>query len=496
MKKIAILLISSALLLSSCSKWLDVEPQGQSTEDKIFSTQKGFKDALTGAYIRLKSDRLYGSSLGWGAVEQMALNWDPLASNVNNVNIALRAGRYSDDGVRTILDNIFEENYKVILDVNGILSKIDAKQSVFEKDYYELIKGESLALRALAHFEAIRMFGPVPSNPTSKKWLPYVKEITKEIHEGLDFRSFMQAVLADLDVAEALLAEHDPIRNYTFKELRPESNKPFLIDPFLSFRDTRLNYFSILALKARVYQWMAAADPQYGAEAFKYAKLVIDATTKGQKVVRLGVDADRVSGDYTMSPEHLFAIDMFKMDERMNGIFGEDGTLMRADVGNSSSWFYLGNLFPANERNTDIRFKDMWFNKTKAGETGYVRYMKFMPRAVDKINRIPVIRLSEMYLIAAEFASDKQTAEQYYTTFADAKGFPFTTFAAANWETDRRNKLMREYVREFYAEGKSFFNYKRLNVTYLPSSWTYTYYVGSEAKYVVPKPLREIDYNK
>jgi len=496
MKKIIIVLCSSILLLSSCSKWLDLVPQGQSTEEMLFGSQKGFKDALTNAYIRLKSDRLYGSSLGWGTVEYMAHNWDPLASNVNNVNIALRNGKYTDALVRDILDPIYEEAYKVVVDANGILKNIDAKQKIFEPHYYEVIKGEALALRALAHFEVMRLFGPIPSKAGNQKYFPYVKEISNKIHDGLDFRSFMMNVIADLNEAEALLADNDPVFDFTFAELRKQDEPKHGLDIFMAVRDTRLNYYAVLALKARAYQWMAADDEQYKAEALKYAKLVIDATVKGTKIVRLGTDIDRTNGDLTMIPEHLFAVDYFKLNERINGVFGEDGALMRYDFGSPSSYFYLNNLFPVNERTTDIRFVDMWAYKAKPGEKDYVKYLKFTPRLAEKYNQIPVIRLSEMYLIATEDATDKQSAEQYYKTYCAAKGIPFTSFSTSGWEADRRNKMIREYVREFYAEGKSFFNYKRMNVTNLPASWTYAGFTGSEAKYVVPRPLREIDYNK
>lgn len=496
MKKITIVLFSAVLLLSSCSKWLDLVPQGQSTEEMLFSSQKGFKDALTNAYIRLKSDRLYGSNLGWGAVEHMALNWDPYAADQNALIPALRSGKYTDVNVQNLLDGTYEEAYKVVLDANGILKNIDAKQSVFEPHYYEVIKGEALALRALAHFEVMRMFGPVPSKAENQKYLPYVKEINNDIHEGLAFKGFMANVIADLTQAEDLLAGHDPILNFSFAQLRKQLEPKHGLDMFMAVRDTRLNYFAVLALKARAYQWMAAQDIQYAAEALKYAKMVMDATVNGTKVVRLGTDADRINGDFTMLPEHLFAVDYFKLDEKINGIFGEDGSLMRYDFGTPSSFFYLSNLFPANERTTDIRFVDMWAYKSKPGYKDYIKYYKFTPRSAEKYNQIPVLRLSEMYLIATEFATDKQSAEQYYKTYCNAKGIPFSTFNASNWETDRRNKMIREYVREFYAEGKSFFNYKRMNVVNLPSPWTYTGFVGSESKYVVPKPLREIDYNK
>ena len=493
MKKLLILLTSTALLLSSCNKWLDVQPQGQSTEEKLFNSQKGFKDALIGSYIRLKSNNLYGGNLTWGVVEHMALNWDLPSTATNNAINALRNGNYNDATVRVWLDDIFQDQYKLVSDANGILKNIDGKKNIFEPHYYEIIKGEALGLRALGHFEAIRLFGPVPSNPTAQKWLPYVTTVSKEIPDGLSFTDFMQAILDDLNQAEQLLEAHDPVLSYTFDELKTADNPIFVKDNFLSFRETRINYFAILGMKARVYQWLAATDVSYAVQAFNYAKKVIDFRVHGVQPFRLGTEADRNLGDYTMSPEYLLAIDKYDLNTIADGIFGENGSLMRYDFGSPSSYFYLSNLFPLNERTTDIRFKNMWTYKSQ--QTDYIRYQKYIQRPYEPINKIPLIRLSEMYLIATEYAGDKEIAEQYYKSYATAKGFPFSTFNSEDWQSDRRNRLLREYVREFYAEGKSFFNYKRLNVINLPASWTATFYVGSTSKYVVPKPLREIIYN-
>lgn len=483
-------------MFCSCDKWLDVKPQGQSLDKELFSTQKGFQDALIGAYIRLGSSDLYGGNLTWGMVEHMALNWDQPSSGTDNTLAALRDGNYSNAGVRTLLDNTFKTQYKVVADVNAILTYIDENKNVFEPNYYEIIKGEALGLRALSHFTAIQLFGPIPTNVGAKKWLPYVKSIGKEIPDGLTFNEFMNMLLADLDEAERLLENADPVLNFTFSELKTGVQP----DGFLRDRDTRINFYSILALKARVFQWLAASDEKYKEKAFTYAKLIIDAKVHGVSPYRLGVESDRVAGDYTMSAEHIFALNAYNLDSRVDAIFGPDGTLFRYDFFNFTpdGFYYLSNLFLPNERATDIRWKDMWVYKTKAGSENYVYYKKFLQRDANPINRIPIIRLSEAYLIATEFAPSKQEADAFYKIYCDAKGIVFDAngFAAAEWENDRYNKILREYVREFYAEGHSFFQYKRNNVVMLPAQWTYFYYNATESKYLVPKPDREIDYNK
>ncbi|MFZ4862020.1 RagB/SusD family nutrient uptake outer membrane protein [Sphingobacterium sp. Mn56C] len=497
MKKLVIIVfIGIGLLFSGCSKWLEVQPQGQTTEGIIFNTQQGFKDALIGAYVRLNSTNLYGESLSYGFIEYLALNWDVTSNQSDLTNTALRNGNYNDLGVRGKIDNVFGHQYKLVLDVNGILANIDAKQGIFEKNIYEIIKGEALGLRALAHFDAIRLFGPVPTNPGDKKWLPYVKVISKNIGPGLTFQEFMQEVLADLNEAEALLAKADPLQKYTLQQLANDKN----LDDFFKYRETRINYYAILALKARVFQWLAAGNPQYAQDAVKYAKLVLDGQVDGQKHFRLGTEADRATQNYVMTPEIIFAA-YNELNDGGEAKFGENGNYFRADSKSGTDFVYLSMLFPAAERTSDIRYKEMWVGKTKVGSENYVYYRKYFQNMLNletPINRIPIIRLSEMYFILTEFATSKAEADQYYRIYCDAKGIPFasTGFNASNWENDRRTKLIREVVREFYAEGKAFFNYKRLNMAASPAQYTYTYFIGSEKKYILPKPDREIDYNK
>ena len=62
MKKIFIVtVICVGFIFSACNDWLDVNPRTQVRKDVLLETQKGFRDVLTGAYIRLKNGNLYGA---------------------------------------------------------------------------------------------------------------------------------------------------------------------------------------------------------------------------------------------------------------------------------------------------------------------------------------------------------------------------------------------------------------------------------------------------
>ena len=52
MKTFAKIFVSCTLLLSSasCGEWLDVMPQGMTTEENLFSDYSGYRSALNGIY--------------------------------------------------------------------------------------------------------------------------------------------------------------------------------------------------------------------------------------------------------------------------------------------------------------------------------------------------------------------------------------------------------------------------------------------------------------
>jgi len=495
-----IILISGALVFPGCKKWLDVKPEGQTTKDEMFKSQKGFRDALTGAYIDLKSNDIYGSSMTWSTVEFMARNWDVVSPNFTDLSNLVNAN-YTDANVRTMLDKIYAQEYKVVADANSILEKIDGMKSIFQDSNYTLIKGEALTLRAFAHFDILRLYGPMPGTPTADPILPYVKEVSKNIVVLSTYDDFAKQVLADLAQAEVLLKEADPITQFSLSELNPLSSAvnivPVVADDYYMYRQIRMNYYAVLALKARVYNWLIPRGDANRVNAVKYAQMVIDAKDHlGNPTFRLGGLGDSQVGNYTFPSEHIAAVSVYNLGIAADNALGEPGALARSDFNIQDGFYYLNNLFPVAERAADARWVGMWSYKTTPGQTGYVKYKKFVQKDADPVNQIPLLRLSEMYLILTECAQNKADAEGFYLFYCNKKGIPFTNgFNAADWVTDRKNKMIREYVREFYAEGQTFFTYKRYNVTTLPASWTAAYYSATTARYLPPKPDREINYN-
>lgn len=65
---LAVVLVS----LTACNDWLDVSPKTEIKAKDNFSSEQGFKDALTGCYLTMTSSSLYGKELTFGLLDVLA----------------------------------------------------------------------------------------------------------------------------------------------------------------------------------------------------------------------------------------------------------------------------------------------------------------------------------------------------------------------------------------------------------------------------------------
>jgi hypothetical protein len=98
-----------------------------------------------------------------------------------------------------------------------------------------------------------------------------------------------------------------------------------------------------------------------------------------------------------------------------------------------------------------------------------------------------LIRLPEMYYIAAE-CSDPATAIGYLNTVREQRGL--SDLSAGSDEAAVQTEILKEYQKEFYAEGQMFYYYKRLNLSQIRFSGI----PGSDNIYILPLPDEELQY--
>src|SRR4051794_10262743 len=78
-EKIILLYILAATLAvtgAGCKKWLDVRPKTQVETPQLFSSEKGFQDAMYGVYTRMANANLYGDQLTMSFPDVLAQRYD------------------------------------------------------------------------------------------------------------------------------------------------------------------------------------------------------------------------------------------------------------------------------------------------------------------------------------------------------------------------------------------------------------------------------------
>lgn len=457
--------------ITSCKKWLEVEPVTQITQEKLFTSEKGYFDALTGLYVKLRQNYNPNGFFVAGDIEYMGNVYNVIPqSNAQYINSHDYTSTFADAS----LGGAFLNQYNSISATNTLLEGIDqyGKADILSEKARKIVQGEALAMRAFLHFDLIRLWGPIPKNVDSKAYLPYAKSVQIRPLAYYTYDEYMTNLLADLDTAESLLLEIDPILKYTNSELNSSSNAIGEYKGQAYFwRQNRLNYYAVLALKARVYAWMGNQE-----KAVFYSKAVIDARNGSNTAkFRLGIASDLTAKDYSLFSEHIFGLyiqlydDQIAFNSRFSPYFQLVGEIaeLYPDAGDFRKNNFYNNLnYGVNQNvNTSSKYAEMRFS-TSPG--------KFS---------VPIIRLAEMYLIISEFSPLEQ-ANSYYLTFQQSRGIKnYVTLTDEN----RTEVVIKEYYREFFSEGQIFFANKRLKRT----QFRWTDKLIGELQYVPPLPVGE-----
>lgn len=478
MKKYLLALIIP-VVLSSCESWLDVKPNDRISEDATFSTPRGFELALNGVYVDLNKTNLYGRALTWDFLEILAQRY--AISKTTTYNKEAIEYNYASNEVKSRADGIWAAAYSVISNVNSILKNCEDRREVLSDEYYRLIKGEALAVRAYLHFDLFRLWGPIYSQASETQLtIPYYTVFSLVAQPKLTASEYMEQVLADLEEAAGLL-EDDPIK---------EANgalKANVSNSFLGYRGLRMNYYAVKLLQARAYLYV---DNKI--DALAAAKEVIDV----QERLFPWVDAASLSLssenlDRVFSTELVFALQNVNRKTIYTNNFDSDNLKLGALLAPNKK-VIDDDLFSGDY--TDLRYR-MWLDKSVELEGGsYKEMMKYQAASSDSLfsQLIPMLRVSEAYYIAAECEGEEDAKAGIAWLNKVRNARLLKSLAWYYYEST----LKEEYSREFWGEGQLFFFYKRKNFDEIPSAYEpYTKVTLRPADYVLLIPEEESKYN-
>lgn len=455
MKK-SIIIIGMALtaLFSACADWVNVSPKEEVEADKLFNSENGFKSALIGVYARMTLTENYGKNLSYGYIEDLVQRYDNYSIVPTDAKRAERYDYKNDKTAKGYVNSIWQESYNTIANLNNLLNYLENKgrDVILTEGLWEQIKGEALGLRAFHYFDLLRLYGPIYSKDPDMKCLPWRTEFNAERLPLASASEIAGHIIDDLKGAEELLKDkslaEDTVRN----------------------RRHRMNRMAVKGLMARVYLWVGDKT-----NAAVKAQEVIDEC--GLSLVRSNLE------DVSLFDETLFALGMDDMEEKLKSDW--------ADITLYSNEYYIS---LENARSvfdyTTIGVNDIRYRSGYGfihGTNGLL-CRKYLGKSVLYKEKIPLIRLSEMYYILAESVA-LADSEKYINTVRNARGISRNYDLTFSGENERIEALNKEYQKDFFAEGQWFYFLKRHNY-----STFHRCPVAEMVYYVLPTPDDEIAY--
>lgn len=472
-------------MMTSCSKWLDVDPQSEVSQGVLFSTEDGFQEALNGVYSRCAREDSYGKEITCGFPDVLAQNYTlPSTDPERYRQTALF--NYTDQSFIDRRDNTWKALYAAIANTNLILHHIRGQEALFTGNKFALIKGEALALRGYLHFDLLRLFAPSYVSDPAAAGIPYVMSFTNDITPMSTVKQVIDSVIIDLSAAKELLRGADPILSagyvvgYPLKDSSTEMNGEL----FLQQRRHRLNYYAVCGTLARVYLYKGDYI-----NALNNALEVINANKFPWTRQNDFLHPDDEKKDRILYKELVFGWYIPNTSDAIKGRFrnGDQGLYIKTSEGGIV--YEIGGI-----GGDDFRYKQ-WFSEQSDPLGTHLQVEKYTRDGDANLHyqMAPAIRLSEMYYIAAEcmFDTDPERAWEYFNTVRFHRGIGT---GITNEPSKERfmTELVKEYRKEFFAEGQIFYAYKRLNRAIVGQSG-----VGigpSNAIFVLPLPDDEIQF--
>ena len=465
MKKIYLYIIFfTALLSSSCNKWLDVKLINMREDSQQFSTENGFKEALAGIYFNMSSPVLYGQTLSFGGLDLMSRTYD--YGQVMNSYRMYRDFEYKDGDMERMMYSVWFSMYSNIASINHILMWSDKNKSVLSQSAYNQIRGEALGLRAFLQYDIYRLFAPDVKQNKNISLLPYQLNFDVKTPDVYPTEIYLQYIVKDLTDAAALL-KNDPITEVVPYKIDVIANKD-MADQYVA----RMNLYAAKALLARVYMDMGGDKIS---DARNLAEEVINSKKFGLLDGNKSINVAKANQDLLFSDEHIFSLRNKSIRENAKGLH----KLIISSDGNLSMSPGFKPLIYEND-NDDYRLN--WFDQLYIIKYNVDNTARFFPK-------MPLIKLSEMYLIAAEgwMTENPAKASSLLQQFKQSR-----TTKNIVPETVDINVIVKEYRKEFLFEGQLFFLYKRLNHTILGNTLGEDMEASNQV-FVIPVPKEEIE---
>jgi hypothetical protein len=463
MKKIftfIIVLSAGMIAMTSCSKWLEATSSTEIPADKLFETRGGFCDALTGIYIDMGGasqvdEGGYAQDYTWKVIERASYPY--MMQSANEYKL-WQTHQYNSTYPKLAFGSMWVNHYNCIANINIALRELENNPgAINSKVEYNLFKGELFGLRAYLHFDLLRVFGlgNWDGANASKMTVPYVTSYSKEPTPQKTYAQTAELLMADIDSALVCLKQ-DPVTGNAPENFETTVNQ----DGFWNNRTKHLNYYAVEALKARLLQW----ENKYSDAAAVAQDVIDNSLSKG---VVSWVDAEKIltetsddDKDWIFSTEHLFSLEItglygYLYDAFFSANISSSGTRLSQAFVDDSLFVRVDPVTGSVAGAEDLRGPAL---QLKYSSMGYMVYKFYGSSSYASAyrNRMPLMKISEMYYIIAEnyiHQGNNKAAlaelDMVRKHRAINDEFPSTANAAV--------ELNKEYYREFIGEGQLFY---------------------------------------
>ncbi|CAN5797325.1 RagB/SusD family nutrient uptake outer membrane protein [soil metagenome] len=436
-------LFALAITLTGCNKILDVVSPNAVEDQNVFTSVSGVRNARIGMYSTLQNKNYYGGYFPLLA-ECYADNGSTGGYDVIDLNdIAYRTVSTSN----LYAQNIYTAIYNSIYTANKIISNLNSKSIPgLEDEEKNNIIGEALFVRAMGHFDLLRLYGE-HWDKTSKYGISLATSTDEPkvaIARSSVDDSYKQ-IIADLQLAGSSL------NVYTGNQ-------------YISTAASN-------ALLARVYLY-------YGDMA-KAAALATEVIDDGNFAL---FGADDFTKIYT---ERLTAESVLELKfDQQNPSAYNTATYVRADALRSDVFFLssesLNDFFssrPDDRRSALVDYVDVDLSISPDGRTEKYR------GETTKDNSCYMIRLAEMYLIRAE-AKGRTNGLADLNIIRVSRGMKALKLTDVPNATSYLNAVLNERRAELNFEGHRLFDLARTGKV--------AEILGVDVNPIMPIPQREI----
>lgn len=432
MKKICIYTSLLLLMVAGCKKELNQNPFNAINSEDAFKTESDFTNAVRGAYGALRGIQYYGGQDG-GA---MASTPDILADNL----ILNQQGRKSQ---QLFFNYKYQANnpwdawqyaYGTILRCNFVLANIG---HLADGDFKNDIQGEALAVRALAHFDLLRIYAKsYTSASDSDPGVPYVTSTEPfQLPARTPDKQAYDLVEQDMVQAASLIADDNGVG--------------------------RLDKAAVEGLLSRLYlyegKWQKAVDLATSAIADAPAANALASTDDFPFIWTDETEADV-----------LFKVKIEDSDNILIGVgyeqAGPNGVIPEYSVD-----YAFFNLFT----NDDVR-KTSYIGQTTYNGFQFNYVKKYFGRPAGAANDLDfkVIRMGEVYLNRAEAYYNLNNPVAALEDLNTLRSHRYNNFVTGvETGTAIYDAIMLQRRLELAFEGARFFDIKRLNLPVQRSSF-------------------------